>query len=112
MHYLLGGPIFCGQDLLASYTFSENAQESINITSCGVPAPTVQWRFFPSNYLNASKVENNDYNFTYSIKLPPLTQEMCGRELFVKAVGYSGEATRKSNVFLANCKSNDFVSLN
>ena len=98
--------------MLASYTFSENAQESINITLCGVPAPTVQWRFFPSGYLNASRVEINDYNFTYSIKLPSLTQEMCGRELFVKAEGHKGEETRKSNVLLTNCKCNDLFSLN
>lgn len=112
MHYLLGGPKICGQDLLANYTFSENAQESINITLCGVPAPTVQWRFFTNGYLNASRVEINVYNSTYSIKLPPLTQEMCGRELFVKAQGHTGEVTRNSSVFLTNCKCNDFFSFN
>ena len=107
---LLGGPIFCEGELPDSYSFHEFAQETINVTVCGVPQPTVSWKFNTSTFKNGSPEKINNYTFTYPMTLPPLTQEICGTNLTFKAEGYLGKKEeRKSRIFLSNCKFIDLL---
>lgn len=77
---------------------------------CGVPAPTVQWEFATGIFQNASREEVNDHEFTYSVLLPKVTQDKCGKELTFIAKGYLGkEEERKSRIFLSNCKFIDLL---
>ena len=106
---LLGGPLFCDGELRSNYLFREFDQETINITVCGVPAPTVQWKFITGIFQNALREKVNNYTFTYSILLPKLTQDKCGKELTFIAEGYLGKQERKSRILLTNCKFIDFL---
>ena len=107
---LLGGPIFCGWDSLNNYTFHEFAQETINVTLCGVPEPTVRWSFNSSLFQIASSQKINNYTFTYLMELPVLTQDICGMELTFKGEGFSDkEVERKLHIFLSNCKFIDLL---
>ena len=107
---LLGGPSFCEGELPDSYLFDEFAQETINVTVCGVPEPTVRWKFNTSTFEVASPQKINNYTFTYPMTLTPLTQGICGTNLTFKAEGYLGkEEERKSRIFLSNCKFIDLL---
>ena len=107
---LLGGPIFCERESPVSYTFLQFAQETVSITVCGVPAPIVRWEFITGIFQNASREKVNSYTFIYSMPLPVLTQDKCGKELTFIAKGYLGkEEERKSRIFLSNCKFTDLL---
>ena len=99
----LGGPEFCKEDLQSSYSFG-NVTPLINVTICGVPAPTLQWRFHNGVVTDADrKAGSNSYTYEYLIQLPRITQRTCGRELWLNATGYNTTVIR-SRVFSTSCK--------
>ena len=84
--------------------FHEFAQDTLNVTVCGVPSPTVRWKFNTSVLKVAPLEKINSYTFKYSMALPVLTQDMCGKNLTFKAKGFLGEEEKISRIFLSNCK--------
>ena len=103
----LGGPEFCEGILQSRYTFSENDTQVINVTLCGVPAPILQWKFHHFPTKNATRNARNHYTYEYSIELPKLTQETCGRKLILNATGNKTERAELT-VFLTRCKYENF----
>ena len=90
--------------------FHEFAQETINVTVCGVPPPTVRWKFNTSVLKVAQRKKINNYTFTYSMALPVLTQDICGTNWTFKAEGFLGKEEEKiSRIFLSNCKCIDLL---
>ena len=99
----LGGPEFCNGDLQSSYNFSSNVDQVIRITLCGVPTPDLEWRLHGGAFMPANRTTINSYTYKYFIKLPPLTQRICGRKLVFNVSGkWAFEIGRP--VFLTNCK--------
>lgn len=105
----LGGPQFCEGDLKSSYNFNSTHSAVLNLTLCGVPAPTLTWRLHdgPVN-VNQHVSAINVYKYKYMIQLPELTQRLCGRILQLNAtVTYNGTnntITRNPTLFLESCK--------
>ena len=99
----LGGPEFCYGHLQSSYNFSNNTDQVIRILLCGVPAPVLEWRLHDSAFMPVNRTAINSYTYEYLIKLPPLTQRICGRELVLNASG-NKPILENRTVFLTNCK--------
>ena len=99
----LGGPEFCYEDLQSSYNFSNNVNQEIRITLCGVPAPDLEWRVHGDAFMRARRRAVNSYTYEYLIELPMLTQKICGRELVFNASG-NKPILENRTVFLTNCK--------
>ena len=99
----LGGPEFCYGDLQSSYNFSNNVNQEIGVTLCGVPAPDLEWRVHGDTFMPARRTAVNSYTYEYLIELPELTQKICGRELVLNASGYK-PILKNRTVFLTNCK--------
>ena len=81
---------------------------------CGVPAPTVWWKFNHNDLMIAPKTPVNKFTFNYSMQLPRLTQKMCGEELFLQATSeyQKTRLTRIWPVYLRRCKFfTSFVSI-
>ena len=76
---------------------------------CGVPAPTVRWKF-NTNVLEVDpRQAKSNYTFTYSVALPVLTQDVCGTNLTIKVEGFHGKEEKISRIFLSNCKCIDLL---
>ena len=103
---ILGGPEFCGRDVPSSYNFDEFSKENITFTLCGIPAPTVSWKFNHGALMVAPRTQVNKFTFSYTIQLPLLTQKMCGEELFIEATSeyHKTRVRRICSVFLSSCK--------
>ena len=99
----LGGPEFCEGNPQSRYDFSENDTQVINVTLCGVPAPILRWNFYDFPTKIAMGNARNHYTYEYSILLPNLTQETCGRKLILNATGNKTERAELT-VFLTKCK--------
>ena len=100
----LGGPEFCKGNPQSRHNFSENVTPVINVTLCGVPAPILLWNFNDGVAENATRKAINYYTFEYSMQLPELTQETCGRKLALTATG-NESIKEELLVFLDSCKS-------
>ena len=53
----------------------------------------------------------NGYTFNYTLELPQLIQTGFGKDLTVTATGNNGTLTKKSKIFLRNCKCDHYISL-
>ena len=105
----LGGPEFCEGDLKSNYTFNSTHSAVIDLTLCGMPAPTLTWRLHDGAVNITRHISRiNDYTYKYVIQLPELTQRLCGRILQLNAtVTYSGTdntITKNSTLSLESCK--------
>lgn len=99
----LGGPEFCMEDLQSHYTFGINVSPIVTATLCGVPAPTVYWRFHDGARTLATREEITNYTFKYLIRLPKMNLKLCGRDLMLRATGNTIIVTKRQ-VFLTKCK--------
>ena len=89
--------------LESKYTFGSNVSPLINFTLRGEPAPKVTWRLHKDDAGNAAREQSDSYTYEYSIQLPKLTQQTCGRQLVLKASGYN-MIERTTTVFVTDCK--------
>ena len=88
----------------SNYNFSNGTVTPvINVTLCGVPTPNVTWRFHDGGAVAAIPKEFNGYKYNYSLVLPRLGQDTCGRELLLSVAGYN-KINRTVKVFLDSCK--------
>ena len=69
-----------------------------------MPEPVVRAEFdgLKVNVLNTAV---NNYTFSYTLELPRVRQIACGKDLTVTATGYNGTLTKKTKIFVRNCKS-------
>ena len=94
--------MFCKGDLQSNYTFGRNASPHINLTLCGVPPPNVTWSFHVKDGIATRELVEND-TYEYSIQLPQLTQETCGKELVLNVTGHNS-TEKRLRLFLDSCK--------
>ena len=90
-------------DLESHYTFGINVSPVISATLCGVPPPTVYWRFHDGPRTVATREEITKYTYKYLIQLPKMNLKTCGRDLTFHATGNT-LIVRKRQLFLTKCK--------
>ena len=98
----LGGPVICKDPLSSNYTFGRNVKSLVNLTVCGVPAPTVTWSFGDEDGIAVRNLVEN-FTYEYSIQLEELTQKTCGIELVLNVTG-DNSIKEKSQLFVDICK--------
>ena len=75
-----------------------------------MPEPVLRAEFagLRVNVLNTAV---NKYTFSYTLELPRMRQTACGKYLTVTATGYNGTLTKKTKIFVRNCKSSYCIYL-
>ena len=69
-----------------------------------MPEPVLKSEFLGLK-VNVLNTAVNNYTFTYTLELPRVRQIACGKDLTIIAAGYSGTLTKKTEIFVKNCKS-------
>ena len=88
----------------SNYSFDDNSSPRINIILCGLPEPVLKAEFL-GRRVNVLNTAVNYYTFRYTLELPRVRQIACGKDLTVTAAGYNGTLTKKTKIFVRNCKS-------
>ena len=84
----------------------ENSSPRINITLCGKPQPAVHVEFIDPN-VKVTNATINSFTYNYTLQLPRLTPETCGKELTITATGFNNTRINDTTkIFLENCKYN------
>ena len=101
----LGGPELCQDDFPSNYTFDVSSSPKIYITFCGVPQPVVQGEFINQKFSALNTTETvNGYIHNFTLQIPQLTQEACGKTLTITANGNNVTLTETTKIFLEKCK--------
>ena len=69
-----------------------------------MPEPVLKAEFLGLK-VNVLNTAVNNYTYSYTLELPRVRQFACGKDLTVTAAGYNGALTKKTKIFLRNCKS-------
>ena len=90
-------PTFCEQILEKSYTFMEDKTPILSFKLCGVPEPIVTWKFIeeisnkvlPSGSapVRNAKGKLASYAYQYSVPLPLMRKENCGKLFLLSTSG-------------------------
>ena len=80
---------------------------------CGIPAPVVQWKFDDGVFRRIFPIPINKFTFKYSIELPKLDLENCGKDLVLEATNQQNNigVRRVWRYFSKYCKYNFFFSV-
>ena len=69
-----------------------------------MPEPVLKGEFLGLR-VNVLKAAVNSYTFRYTLELPRVGEISCGKDLTITAAGYNGTLTKKTKIFVRNCKS-------
>ena len=61
--------------------------------------------------VNVLNTTLNHYTFNYTLELPRLMQNACGKDLTLTATGNNDTLTTKTKIFVRNCKSDPYICL-
>ena len=76
----------------------------LTFTLCGVPKPSVSWGFLEKNIKNSiNATERNDVHYAHDYSLL-LNDNMCGKAIYFKAVGYNNETFSWNTTHGKKCK--------
>ena len=84
----IGGPEFCEEKPPKEYTFKETENPTISFTLCGVPKPSVTWKFNRGLIREVNLVRNSYYAYRCNITLPKLRRPVCKGYISIKADGF------------------------
>ena len=93
----LGEPAFCEQIPEKFYTFVEAEMPILSFKLCGVPEPILTWKFIEeisnkvlpseSTPVNNAKGKLESFAYQYSVPLPLMRRESCGKMLLISTSG-------------------------
>jgi len=104
--FVLGSPFICGKSLPSTTIFTENTTNSLTITLCGNPKPTVSWYIdekLPSGNVSYLNESITPYKHAYTISILTVTPSICGKVLRYEAHGYGNATLKESSTILVNC---------
>ena len=97
MFLSLEEPTFCEQIPEKSYTFMEDKTPILSFKLCGVPEPIVTWKFIEkmsnkvlpsgSTPVRNAKGKLASYAYQYSVPLPLMRKENCGKMFLLSTSG-------------------------
>ena len=61
--------------------------------------------------VNVLNTTLNRYTFNYTLELPRFMQNGCGKDLTLTVTGNNDTLTKKTKIFVRNCKSDPYICL-